>query len=370
MLRGVKLTLAVVAAAVFGAAGAEVCPVAGDEKLSAALRELRQKYDVPAIAGAFVTSKGLERCAVAGVRKRGTAVAVTTNDLWHLGSDTKAMTATLAAVLVEAGRLKWEATVAEIFPELATSLHPATTNITLKHLLAHRAGLPRDVSWGKFKQTDVREQRLQLVRELFAKPPETLPGENFHYSNAGYAVIGAMLERVTGQTWEDAMRERVFRPLGMTSVGYGGLGTPGQLDQPWPHGQKGKPQRENGPAVDNPPVISPAGRVHCTLQDWGKFIADVLRGVRGEPALLKKSTYEMLLTPPFGGDYALGWGLAYRNWGGGMVLNHCGCNGLYFANAWVAPLKDFAVLVCLNQGDDVAFKASDAAAGALLRLRR
>lgn len=365
MLRVMNILAALLVCAAAGAAG----PTAGDPAIAAALREVREKFDIPGIAGALVTTQGLQRCGAAGVRKRGTEVAVTTNELWHLGSDTKAMTATLAAVLVEEGKLRWDTTVADVFPELAPALHPAVKQINLKHLLAHRAGLPRDLRWGSFKQADVREQRLQVVRELFAKPPDTLPGENFHYSNAGYAAVGAMLERVTGQTWEDAVRERIFRPLGMTSAGFGGLGTPGQLDQPWPHGAKGKPQRENGPAMDNPPVMSPAGRVHCTLQDWGRFIADLLRGLNGGPALLKKSTYEFLLTPSFGGDYALGWGLAYRNWGGGPVLNHCGCNGLNYANAWVAPRKNFAVLICVNQGDDVAFQASDAAAGRLIGLR-
>ncbi len=369
MLRAMKVLLTLVLAA-SGAAATGVCPTAGDPALAATLRELRQKFDVPAIAGAIVTSRGLERCAVAGVRKRGTDVAVTTNDLWHLGSDTKAMTATLAAVLVEAGKLEWDATITDLSPELATALHPAATNLTLKHLLAHRAGLPANLKWGSFTRGSVQEQRLQVVREALAKKPESAPGERYHYSNLGYVVAGALLERVTGQAWEEAMRERVFRPLGMTSVGFGGTGTPGQLDQPWPHGRGGQPQRANGPAVDNPPVLSPAGRVHCTLSDWAKFIADQLRGVRGEPALLKKASYEFLQTPPFGGDYTLGWLVVQRPWGGGTVLNHGGCNTMNYANVWVAPRKNFAVLICINQGDDTAAKASDAAAGALIRLHR
>ena len=357
-----------VSAAVLAAVG--ICVAEGDAELAVALQTIRMKYDVPAIAGAIVTSKGLERCAAVGVRKVGDGTAVTTNDLWHLGSETKAMTATLAGVLVEAGALKWDVTIAEVFPELAAALHPATTNLTLKQLLSHRAGLPRDLRWGKFNTGDVREQRVQALREALAKKPAFAPGEHFEYSNLGYVIAGAMLEKVTRQLWVDAISERVFKPLGMTSAGVGGFGTPGQLDQPWGHLRGGKPAQGNGPAMDNPAVIGPAGRVHCTLQDWAKFIADQLRGTRGERALLKKSTYEFLQTPPFGGDYALGWGLAKRDWGGGPVLNHTGCNTLFYANVWVAPKKDFAVLICINQGDDIAFKASDAAAFALIQLRR
>ena len=149
-------------------------------------------------------------------------------------------------------------------------------------------------------------------------------------------------------------------------AGFGGLGTKGETDQPWGHLSGGRAVRENGPAVDNPPVLGPAGTVHCTIRDWARFIADFLRGARGESALLKPATYEVLLRPPYGGDYALGWSMVERSWGGGTVLNHCGCNTMYYANAWLAPKRDFAVLVCANQGLD-AFAATDEAAGQLIR---
>ncbi len=165
------------------------------------------------------------------------------------------------------------------------------------------------------------------------------------------------------------MQDEVFGPLGMTSVGFGGTGTPGQVDQPWGHATDGKPVTGNGPAMDNPPVLSPAGRVHCTIQDWARFIADQLRGARGEPALLKPESYKTLQTPPFGGDYALGWIVVERSWGGGTVLNHGGDNTMNFANVWVAPRHDFAALVCVNQSGDSAFEATDEALGELIDLQ-
>ena len=154
----------------------------------------------------------------------------------------------------------------------------------------------------------------------------------------------------------------------MTSAGFGGTGTPGQIDQPWGHLDGGRPVAVNGPAADNPPVLGPAGRVHCTIQDWAKFVADQLRGARGRPALLKASTYQALHTPPFGGDYGLGWIVVKQDWGGGLVLNHAGDNTMNYANVWIAPQRDFAVLVCINQSGDAAAKASNEAAAALIRL--
>ena len=120
--------------------------------------------------------------------------------------------------------------------------------------------------------------------------------------------------------------------------------------------------------MDNPPVMGPAGRIHCSIQDWARFVQDQLRGDRGEPALLKPESFQKLHTPPFGGDYALGWLVAQRSWGGGIVLNHGGDNTMNFANVWIAPKKNFAILVCLNQSGDTAFRASDEAVGAMIKL--
>jgi CubicO group peptidase (beta-lactamase class C family) len=352
----------------------DVCPAAGDQAVTDALKPIRQKYHVPAIAGAIVTSKGLDICGVVGVRKSGTDIPVTLNDKWHLGSDTKAMTATLVGRLVEDGSLKWDTTVADVFPDLAAKFHPEMKGVTVGQLLSHRAGLPAnpDVSsmlWYKFAaRRTLQQERLQVVSQALAKKPEYSPGSKFQYSNLGYVIVGAIIEKVTGMSWEDAIKERIFQPLAMKSVGFGGTGTSGQIDQPWPHKDGAQPVDANGPSMDNPPIIGPAGRVHCTIQDWGKFVTDQLRGERGEPALLKNSTYKVLHTPHFGGEYAFGWIAVERDWGGGIVLNHLGDNTMNCANVWIAPQRDFAVLICINQGGATAWKASRAAVEAMIKL--
>ena len=344
------------------------CPVAGDAAVTQALKPIRQKFNVPAMAAAVVTSDGIKFAGAVGVRKRGTEVPVTLADLWHLGSDTKAMTSTLIARLVERGQLRWDSTLAEIFPDLAPQMNPEFQNVTLLQLLSHRAGLPENLDLAAYSGTDVQALRLRAVREYLAQKPETKPGGTYAYSNLGYIIAGAIVEKVTGQPWERAITDEVFKPLQMNSAGFGGTGTPGQIDQPWPHTDDGQPTAENGPDMDNPPVMGPAGRVHCSIQDWARFIQDQLRGARGGPALLKPDSYSKLQTPPFGGDYALGWIVVQRGWGGGAVLNHGGDNTMNFANVWVAPKKDFAILVCVNQSGDTAFQASDEAVGALIKL--
>jgi len=279
------------------------------------------------------------------------------------------MTSTLIALLVEHGQLKWDSTLAEIFPDLAPQMNPEFQKVTLLQLLSHRAGLPANLNLADYLGNDAQSLRLRAVREELAKQPQSAPGGKYLYSNLGYIIAGAVVEKITGQLWENAISNEVFNPLQMKSAGFGGTGTPGQLDQPWPHTDDGQPTAENGPEMDNPPVMGPAGRIHCSIQDWAKFIQDQLRGARGESGtLLKPESYQKLQTPPFGGDYALGWIVVQRGWAGGKALNHGGDNTMNFANVWVAPNKDFAILVCVNQSGDTAFQATDKAVGAMIDL--
>jgi len=221
-------------------AGLRLCAVENDAEVAATLKPILAKHGVPALAAALVTGAGLERCGAAGVRKNGAGEPVTADDLWHLGSDTKAMTATLVGLLVEQGKLTWDTRVAEVFPELAPAFHSDCEGVTVRQLLAHRGGVKKDLPWGALSRTssDVNAQRLHAVREGLSEKPVTPCGTTYLYSNFGYVILGAVIERVTGSTWETAVSERVFKPLGMTRAGFGGIGTPGQIDQPWGCGER------------------------------------------------------------------------------------------------------------------------------------
>src|ERR1700727_2617142 len=104
------------------------------ENLNSLLEPILKKYELPALAGAIVTSKGLVAVGAVGVRKYGTDTPVTVNDQFHLGSDTKAMTATLLATLVEEGKLSWTTTLEQAFPELVSGqqskMNPAYRKVT------------------------------------------------------------------------------------------------------------------------------------------------------------------------------------------------------------------------------------------------
>jgi CubicO group peptidase (beta-lactamase class C family) len=332
------------------------------------VEKVRAKHKLPAIGAIVVTSEGVQSIAVAGARKRGDTTPVTNDDLWHLGSNGKAMTATMIARLVERGAMKWEQTLGETFPELGTEMKADIKAVTLSQLLSHRAGF--DANFDVARYVDRKEHvaaRVDVLKEAMVKGLKHKPGSKFLYSNWGYVVASAMAERASGKPYETLMREEVFTPLKMLSAGFGGTGTVGKIDQPWPHAGDGSAAPSNGPAMDNLPVMAAAGTMHMSLNDWGKFVGEHLRGPQGKSRYLKRETFAKLHTA-VSGDYALGWFSVKRAWAGtendAIALNHGGDNTMNFALVWAAPAKDFAVLITTNQS--AANAATDELVGAVL----
>jgi len=368
-----RVILFVAAAAWAGALSLQGVAVAtaDDPKIVAALETIRAKHGLPALGAAVITSRGLTAIGVTGVRKVGTTVAATSADLWHLGSDTKAMTAVVIGSLVEQHKLRWDTTIDEVLSTHVASAPEAFRKITMLQLLSHRAGLVSNIDWRRASRAPgaPRAQRIAALPTIATTPLSSAPGTTYEYSNLGYVIAGVIAEQATNRAWEDLVRDTVFARLGMASCGFGGLGTPGQIDQPWPHDAAGKPMPANGPDVDNPEVMGPAGTAHCSLGDWGKFVADQLAGLNGKDGLLQAATYVQMHAPAFGGNYAGGWLVTSRPWGGGTVYMHNGSNTMNFATVWMAPARDFAVLVVTNRGGAAAQQATDDAAAALILMR-
>jgi CubicO group peptidase (beta-lactamase class C family) len=133
-----------------------------------------------------------------------------------------------------------------------------------------------------------------------------------------------MAERVVNDSWESLIEKRLFDLLGIESCGFGAMGTAGKIDQPWQHTLLRTMHRpvEPSPRADNAPVIGPAGTLHCSVIDWGKFVTAHLRGEQGLAGILKPEAFKRLHTPPFGGDYGFGWMVVDRPWAGGRALTH------------------------------------------------
>lgn len=344
---------------------ATTTPIRADDRVNKILDPIRDEHRLPGLIGAVFTSNRLAAIGAVGIRKVGAPNPIHVTDQIHLGSCTKAMTATMIGTLIDDGKLSFQSTIAQVFPKQAARLHRDFQAVTLSQLLTHRAGLPANGPWWQLAGKTTTEKRRDLLTRMMSEPPQTPPGSRFGYSNVGYALAGLMAEQVSGESWETLMRRRLFEPLGMDSAGFGSPGHPGQVDQPWGHRPSGK---ENKPTQqDNAPALGPAGTVHCTIPDWGKFTGLQLRGARGEGRLLlKPATFQVLHTPPKGGDYAGGWIVTERPWAGGRALTHGGSNTSWYATVWIAPARDFAILVATNQGGGSAAKACDQTVGKLI----
>jgi CubicO group peptidase (beta-lactamase class C family) len=327
--------------------------------LSIQLEQIRSSQQVPALGALLLQEGKVVDSAAVGVRKLGNSTPVAVNDDFHLGSDTKAMTATLTAIFVDEGKLSWTSTLGELFPEI-TAMNPAYKSVSVEMLLAHRSGLTGDLIhfnggtlWQKIlvPTLDPVAGRRMLVQEMLSQPPANPPGSTFEYSNQGYAMVGAILEKISGVSWETLIQDRLFKPLDMKSCGIGPLGNPGisTPDQPWAH--QVTPSGIQPVFVDNPETIGPAGAVHCSMQDWAKFIQLHIDGFNGKPALLTTASFSKLHTSYPSQEYTYGgWIRTERVWANGAVFTHDGSNTFNYATVWWAPNRDLAVMAVSNIG--------------------
>jgi len=355
--------------------GPKTTSIEYSDPVSQMLENIREKHHLPALAAAVVVDGKIVVTKAVGFRKYGGAEKVTADDKFHLGSVTKSMTATVAAMLVEQGKISWTTTIGEAFPDLKSEIHPDYLSVTLEQLLSQRGGAPGDAPgdlWSKAWAANgtAAEQRLDFIKGILARKPEAKPGTKFIYSNQGYTIAGVMLEKAAGKTWEDLLRSMLFEPLGMTTAGFGAPASVGKVDQPWGHtiallsGVEAVPP---GPRADNPLAISPAGAVHCSVGDLAKYAAFHMAGERGESKMLTAESFKKLHTIAAGNDdYALGWMVLKRAWANGRALMHNGSNTMFYIVVWMAPDKNCAVIVASNIGVDEAFEGCDEAAGKLI----
>ena len=353
--------------------------------ISSSLGAIAARTKIPGLAAIVLRGDRIVAEGVAGVRKNGSPELITLHDQFQLNSGTKAMTATLAAIAVENGKLSWNTTLGDVFSSKVKKMKPAWKSVTLEQLLDHRGGVPNEMSKiGPLlriycAKVPPPEQRRMLAKMLLSGSPAYTPGSKFVYSSLGYILVGVMLETATGRTWEDLMREQLWQPLGITTGGFGAPGTPGKVDEPWGHWGgliAGHPVPPWGFwARLNPPLFwGPGGNSYMTITDWAKFVAMHLRGDAADPLhethLFTAESFQTLHRTVPGKFYESGWILATRSWANGhrpgdtgRVLSSQGDNYFWHAEAWIAPEIDFAILVVVNEGgataDKPAFKASE-----------
>jgi D-alanyl-D-alanine carboxypeptidase len=321
------------------------------------LEMIRAAHGVPALGGAVVTKYGMEVFDAVGIRKiTANPTNVTKYDKWHFGSDTKAMTSMLVGILRQyyPSTVGWNTTVADAFPEWAGTLNATMAQTTLRQLLAHRSGLylfSADQSAKLWEANQsVTQQRRNFTHAVVLAPNLMAPGVLFQYQNENFIIAGAMLENLFNDSWENLITQYLFQPLGMTSAGFGGPAAGGK-PQPWGHWDNNGVYTPTD--TDNIPSLGPAGTVHASLEDWGKFIRLYLTGQEGG-VTLTASTRTTLMTAYTSSDPWFAWWPVSYGWGWGIspsgdkVLSHDGSNTAWYARAIVNVDKGYALLVVTN----------------------
>lgn len=331
---------------------------------SAELETLRLKSGTPALGAGIVRPDSMD-IWMTGVRKLGDPTPVQKNDKFHLASNTKSMTATLLAILIEEKKISWQATLEEIFPDIP--MLNDYKKMTVEMLSAHRSGITNDTSSGEFaklwselwqrQKEDSRLVRADVAQKILNLPPMNKPNSSYLYSNWNYILVGAIIERISGISWEDFIQQRLFSPLKMSSCGFGSAANPTAQtpDQPWPHRHLSdgtlQPLNSQEPA-DNPRAFGPAGTVHCSLEDWGIYLQTHLNGFHGQDsAILKASSYQKLHTAYPGQQYTPGGWMRVED-PQGPTLQHTGSNTLNYANVRLFLEKKLGFVAVTNTGDE------------------
>ena len=333
-------------------------------------------YDLPSVSAVVFHEGKIIESACHGLRRRGFPEQVTLNDRYHLGSITKSMTSSLAAIIVEEKKISWDDSIEKILGKSLPKIHADYRDVTLRQLCEHRGGMPthrNDELWAQLyersKTVSPEKNRAWFIGELLKQAPAQKPG-TYVYSNFGYMAAGLMLETVTGEAWETLIKEKLFTPLGMDSAGFGAAATSeSPISQPWPH-REGK-EIFPGLKADNPAALGPAGTVHCSIGDLATYcIWHLPSGKTNCIPKLSAESFSLLHHSRYyeknSGGYALGWNQVPRPWADGDALTHNGTNTMNYAVIWLAPQKNFGVAVCCNEGANDVAKATDEVVAAMI----
>lgn len=321
----------------FGLLYALALPATAAEDLAAQARSMLAVEVAAGHPGAAVlVAKGdrvLYRDA-AGMASMELAVPLSADQRFHIGSLTKTLTAATVLKLVAMGRLSPGDPLSRYLPDFPNGAH-----ITLAQLLDHTSGISDEWEADPAEALDTQA----LIKRIAAKAPDFAPGTAWRYSNAGYMLLGAVIERATGQPWHRAMRELVLAPAGMDHTIYGGDEriVPGQVDG-YGIDAQGETVRAPYASMTGPGA---AGALTSTVDDLFKF----LRALHG--TLLPGALREAMTTPKATSDgqpVPYGYGIALGTVRGRPVLEHNGGISGFATQFTYFPAQDVTVVVLAN----------------------
>jgi D-alanyl-D-alanine carboxypeptidase len=356
-----------------------VARISSQDTVQREIDAVRTTYDIPAMTVAVWQNDQQIVHITRGLRAADSTSQATNDDLWHLGSCGKVMTAVVILRLVDRGVLQLDSPIVNSLPAaLQTLMHPSLKRVTLAQLLSHTSGIYDENDWrnilkGKvalrFPQIqDGAERELwQAVSLAIERKPEHPPGEVFQYSNLGYMLAGFVAAQVAKTPWQQLVRNELFQPLGLTTAIFGLPGKVSSVEQPQGHEHTFKwlvipITRAITPTAQNadPAYYGAAGLVSMSIQDWSAFLRMVLAGHQYQSNFLSAKSFTRLLTPVMSknfSEYGFGVRITKGREGKGVLLDHTGSNGYWRAHFQIDTERNRIVLMAANLGAENVDKA-------------
>lgn len=289
--------------------------------------------------------------AATGVLNANTRRDTTVDSLFQIGSITKTWTATVIMQLVDEGKIGLDQRVLDILPGFRLSTDDLTQNVTIRHLLNHTSGLDGDV----FIDTGRGDDSLDKYMSVLENAMQTFPvGASWSYCNTGFSILGRVIEVVTGQVWDEAMRERLFVPLGLTHT----VTLPEEallFDAAAGH-LTGLPEPNLTPVWGLDRNCGPAGNITTSVADLLTYARLHLRdGVTADGRRLLSAgsmaaMHAFSTATPKTELTGETWGLGFTrlDWGGAQVFGHDGNTIGQSAFLRVYPAGGLAVALMVN----------------------
>jgi CubicO group peptidase (beta-lactamase class C family) len=353
---GIALVVAVVCS-VWPAAQAQ--PSVDLFKLDSYFEQSRKDLKVPGMAIAIVKDDAIVFVKGYGVRQMGTTDNVDDRTLFAIASNTKAFTSAALAILVDEGVLGWKSHVREFFPSFELYDDYVSADMRIEDLLSHRSGLGTfsgDLMW--YGTSYSREDVVRRARYLEQAFPFRA---GYGYSNIMFLAAGVVLEKASGQSWEDFITERILLPLGMNETVLSTDALEGKVDVATPHGE------HEGELVSFPwynwDNMAPAGGIISSARDMAQWMRLQLgRGTLEGKTVFSESQARKMWTPHasfvvskrseantpsrhFSG-YGLGWGIS--DYLGRKIISHGGGYDGMFSHQVLVPEENLGVIVLTN----------------------
>jgi CubicO group peptidase (beta-lactamase class C family) len=338
--------------------------------LDAYVARVMKTFEVPGLSvaivkdGKVVTTKGY------GLRKLGESTPVDENTLFGIGSNTKAFTTAALATLVDQGKISWDDPVYERLPGFQMYDPYVSHEMTIRDLLTHRSGMGLGEGDLLFWPHTTFTRAEIIYRLRFMKPASSFRSR-FAYDNLLYMTAGQIIPAVTGKSWEDCVREKILRPLGMTSTNLSNADFKAGDDYAWPHSKvDGKLQPIEFVNLDN---AGPAGSINSSAAEMARWVLLQLNHGkipgREDRIFSEKQSHEMWSAQtilPIGtgpsplaarrpkfAAYGLGWGLS--DYHGRKMVAHTGGVAGFVSRVMLVPEENLGVVILTNAEEAGAF---------------